>query len=125
MKNLEQVVAENAKGILASTMKEEISELVKESLKNETEKESKEVEMDEQSEDDLDMDIDMDSDMSDTEMSDDDVINLIKSLTIQTPKKRQEEDIVPHDEGRELFKAGLKKIKPENFREFYDLMSNA
>jgi len=61
MKNLEQVVAENAKGILASTMKEEISELVKESLKNETEKESKEVEMDEQSEDDLNMDIDMDS----------------------------------------------------------------
>jgi hypothetical protein len=71
MKNLEQVVAENAKGILASTMKEEISELVKESLKNETEKESKEVEMDEQSEDDLDMDIDMDSDdenMDDVEM---------------------------------------------------------
>jgi len=71
MKNLEQVVAENAKGILASTMKEEISELVKESLKNETEKESKEVEMDEQSEDDLDMDIDMDSNdenMDDVEM---------------------------------------------------------
>lgn len=58
-------------------------------------------------------------------MSDDDVIKLIKSLTTQTPKKRQEEDIVPHDEGRELFKAGLKRIKPENFREFYDLMSNA
>ena len=35
MKNLEQVVTENAKGILASTMKEEIEELVKESL-NET-----------------------------------------------------------------------------------------
>lgn len=32
MKNLEQVVTENAKGILASTMKEEIKELVKESL---------------------------------------------------------------------------------------------
>ena len=32
MKNLEQVVTENAKGILASTMKEEIEELVKESL---------------------------------------------------------------------------------------------
>ena len=71
MKNLEQVVAENAKGILASTMKEEISELVKESLKNEAEEESKEVEMDEQSEDDLEMDIDMDSDdenMDDVEM---------------------------------------------------------
>ena len=71
MKNLEQVVAENAKGILASTMKEEISELVKESLKNEAEDESMEVEMDEQSEDDLDMDMDMDSDdenMDDVEM---------------------------------------------------------
>jgi len=32
MKNLEEAVTENAKGILASTMKEEISELVKESL---------------------------------------------------------------------------------------------
>jgi hypothetical protein len=71
MKNLEQVVAENAKGILASTMKEEISELVKESLKNEAEDESMDVEMDEQSEDELDMDIDMDSDdeeMDDVEM---------------------------------------------------------
>lgn len=33
MKNLEDVIAENAKGILASTMRGEISELVKESLK--------------------------------------------------------------------------------------------
>jgi len=32
MKNLEEAVTQNAKGILASTMKEEISELVKESL---------------------------------------------------------------------------------------------
>ena len=32
MKNVEDVIAENAKGILASTMKEEISQLVKESL---------------------------------------------------------------------------------------------
>lgn len=38
MKNLENVVTENAKGILASTMKEEIEELVKESLE-ETEEE--------------------------------------------------------------------------------------
>ena len=71
MRNLEQVVAENAKGILASTMKEEISELVKESLKNEAEDESMGVEMDDESEDDLDMDMDMDSDdenMDDVEM---------------------------------------------------------
>ena len=32
MKNLEETVAENAKGILASTMKQEIKDLVKESL---------------------------------------------------------------------------------------------
>jgi len=71
MKQVEEAIAENAKGILASTMKEEISELVKESLKNEAEKETKEVEMDEQSEDDVDMEMDMDSDdeeMDDVEM---------------------------------------------------------
>ena len=51
MKNLEQVVAENAKGILASTMKQEISELVKESLKKETD-------MQEQDEDDMEIDSD-------------------------------------------------------------------
>jgi len=32
MKQVEEAIAENAKGILASTMKEEISELVRESL---------------------------------------------------------------------------------------------
>ena len=63
MKNLEQVVAENAKGILASTMKQEISELVKESLKKETD-------MNEQDGDDeLEVDdMEMDSDDSDDSM---------------------------------------------------------
>ncbi len=36
MKNLEDVVQENAKGILGATMAQEISELVKESLTKET-----------------------------------------------------------------------------------------
>jgi len=58
MKNLEEVVSENAKGILASTMKEEISELVKESLKQET---------DEQEEDETDVEIDSMDDMGDEE----------------------------------------------------------
>ena len=58
MKNLEEVVSENAKGILASTMKEEISELVKESLKKET---------DEQAEDEMDVEIDSMDDMGDEE----------------------------------------------------------
>ena len=42
MKNLEEAVTQNAKGILASTMKEEISELVKESLDEVEEAESME-----------------------------------------------------------------------------------
>ena len=39
MKNLEEVISENAKGILASTMKEEIKSLVKESLNEQDEEE--------------------------------------------------------------------------------------
>jgi hypothetical protein len=77
MKNLEEAVSENAKGILASTMKEEISELVKESLTEEeteemTETETSEMkdEMSEQEEDDIEMDIEDDEDEMDIEMDD-------------------------------------------------------
>ncbi len=70
MKSLENVVAENAKGILASTMKQEISELVKESLKTEDDSDldNTTMEVDEQ----LDTDIeDMgDEDSDDNEMDD-------------------------------------------------------
>ncbi len=98
MKNLEEAVAENAKGILASTMKEEIKELVKESIVSEQgeddeiettddemdvdmDSDDMDVDMDSDDEDmDLDMDsdemdMDMDSDIDDTEM-DDEVIDL-------------------------------------------------
>lgn len=53
MKNLEEVIQENAKGILASTMKEEISDLVKESL-NETETEEEMEETESKSDDNVD-----------------------------------------------------------------------
>ena len=67
MKNLEEAVAENAKGILASTMKQEIKDLVKESIVSE--------QGDDETEKDDEMD--MDSDMSDIDMSgDDEVIDL-------------------------------------------------
>lgn len=87
MKNLEEAVTENAKGILASTMKEEISELVKESLSEEEEiemvdmeessKMEEELEMAEQEmeldmedgEEEMDIDMDMESD-EDSEMED-------------------------------------------------------
>ena len=82
MKNLEQVVTENAKGILASTMKREISELVKESLKEaEHDEEMDMTEMDEQDAEDI-MGLDMDSEEEsdeDSEMdmdSDEDEIEL-------------------------------------------------
>jgi hypothetical protein len=65
MKNLEEAVAENAKGILASTMSQEIKELVKESLTEQDDEEiDTEVDMD---------DMEMDTDMDDTEMDDVDV----------------------------------------------------
>lgn len=84
MKNLEETVAENAKGILASTMKQEIKDLVKESLteqdeedeiemdvdmdnEDEMEDESDEMDGDFDMEDEEDMDIDMDDEMEDDE----------------------------------------------------------
>jgi hypothetical protein len=54
MKQVEEAIAENAKGILASTMKEEINQLVKESLS-------------EQEEDEIGLDIDMDDEMDSDE----------------------------------------------------------
>ena len=77
MKNLEEAVAENAKGILASTMKEEIKELVKESLSEQDEDEVEtDVEMDltgdedgdDDSEVEMDMEMDMDTDDEDETM---------------------------------------------------------
>jgi hypothetical protein len=97
MKNVEEVIAENAKGILASTMKEEISQLVKESL---SEQEDDEVEFDteldmldmggevEDMEDSEELDMgreDMDfDDMEDTidmtDMTDEEVIKAFKAM---------------------------------------------
>jgi hypothetical protein len=66
MRNLEEAVAENAKGILASTMKQEIKELVKESLFEQEDED--EVDAD----DDMDMDnMDVDSDNQDMDVEDD------------------------------------------------------
>jgi hypothetical protein len=89
MKNLEQVVAENAKGILASTMKEEISELVKESLKEAEHAE----EMDEQEEDILALD--MDSEESDEEGDDMEMDSDEEEMDIEIDS--EEEDELPID----------------------------
>jgi len=88
MKNLEDVIAENAKGILASTMKEEINELVKESLK---EQDDEEIDVDTMDVDDaatmdtdeVDIDNVEDTDIDDTDvdLSVDDEEEVVKDLT--------------------------------------------
>ena len=83
MKQIEDVLTENAKGILSSTMKEEIEELVKESLNEQEDIEDDDTDLDmeddvEDMEDDMeDEDMDMDMDIEDDEMEDeDDVIDM-------------------------------------------------
>ena len=93
MKNVEEVIAENAKGILASTMKEEISQLVKESLSEQEDEVEVDTELDmdfdmgsdvdnmEDSEDEFDMDFDSDEETIDmTDMSDEEVIKAFKAM---------------------------------------------
>jgi len=84
MRNLEEAVAENAKGILASTMKEEIKELVKESLTEQEDEIDTDVEMDlpmgdemdTDNIDDLEDDEEESDEFGDDEFEDEDVIDL-------------------------------------------------
>jgi hypothetical protein len=101
MKNVEEAIAENAKGILASTMKEEINQLVKESLSEQDmedeveldvdmeDDDTEDVDMDTDNEDEmdmdmnLDMDIDMDSEESPidlTDASDEEILKVFKAM---------------------------------------------
>jgi len=65
MKNVEEAIAENAKGILASTMKEEINQLVKESLSEQDMEDEVELDVDMEDDDTEDVDVDMDTDNED------------------------------------------------------------
>jgi hypothetical protein len=116
MRNVEEVIAENAKGILASTMKEEISQLVKESLsEQETEDE---VEMDTEL-DMVDMDDEVDndeeeigmddmgmSDMGMSDMEDEDTIDLSNASDeeiLKIFKSMSEEDgIIVKKDGKDV-----------------------
>lgn len=103
MKNVEQAIAENAKGILRSTMKEEIGQLVKESLSEQDDEEEvdldsetdtdvevspeeDEMDMDVDNEEEMDMDIDMDMDMDSespidlTGASDEEILKIFKAM---------------------------------------------
>ena len=87
MKNLEEAVTENAKGILASTMKEEISELVKESLSEEEEVDM--VEMEESSE------MEEGSEMAEQEME-------LDIEDVEDMVDMSDEDSEMEDEGEEM-----------------------
>jgi hypothetical protein len=101
MKQVEEAIAENAKGILASTMKEEINQLVKESLSEQSDEDEIELDadmdmsadndevdmdmdmdLDDESED-MDMDFDMDSDETPidlTDASDEEILKVFKAM---------------------------------------------
>lgn len=95
MRNVEEAIAQNAKGILASTMKEEINQLVKESLSEQDMEDEVEldtdIDMDDSvdNEDDMemdmefDMDMDMDSEESPidlTDASDEEILKVFKAM---------------------------------------------
>jgi hypothetical protein len=74
MKNLEEAVAENAKGILASTMRQEIKDLVKESLKEEDDEIEGDDEMEDENE--MEMEDEDEMDMDDMDMEDEDEMDM-------------------------------------------------
>jgi hypothetical protein len=95
MRNVEEAIAQNAKGILASTMKEEINQLVKESLSEQDMEDEIELDTDIDSDmsvdndDDMemdmefDMDMDMDSEESPidlTDASDEEILKVFKAM---------------------------------------------
>jgi len=114
MKQVEDVIAENAKGILASTMKEEINQLVKESLSEQDDDEVElDVDMDDDTEEvDMDMDtdnedeveMDMDLDMTDmdsespidlTNASDEEILKVFKAMG-------EEDGIIVKKDGKDI-----------------------
>ena len=96
MRQVEEAIAENAKGILASTMKEEINQLVKESLSEQDMEDEIELDTDidtdmpVDNDDDMemdmefDMDMDMDSEESPidlTDASDEEILKVFKAMS--------------------------------------------
>ena len=111
MEDLQEALTENAKGILASTMKEEISELVKESLvepvdgveESETDMteqldvedmEDEDEMVDDMSDEDLeDLDLlDVDDDMADNELGDEEEMDMEMGMDMDLPDELEVED---------------------------------
>ena len=97
MKNLEEAVSENAKGILASTMKKEIKDLVKESL-SEQDDEIEQTDMefdDEESEDDIDdTELDVEDDIEDDETDDEELDDDSEETVIDLRNETNPENVL-------------------------------
>ena len=114
MKNLEEIVAENAKGILASTMRQEIKELVKESLNEVDEIEDDEVEMDFDSDDEDEIDSD-DEDEIDFDSDDEDEIDFDSEDEIDFDSDDEDEVIdLTGEEDIDVVMKVFKKMGPDD-----------
>jgi hypothetical protein len=117
VQNLEEAVKQNAKGILASTMKEELKDLLKESLEEEEEateedaKPEEEVEQDvtaddedtdDESEEDVDADVDMnadlDNDETDTDVESDVDMDMDMSTDMDTDSESMDDEASMDDD---------------------------
>lgn len=103
MKNLEELVAENAKGILASTMRQEIKDLVKESL-NEADEDEEEVEDE----------MEFDSDVADVEFGSDEEDEEYEGMDGEDEMEDDEDVIDLTNEPMSTVMKVFKKIGPDD-----------
>ena len=110
MKQVEEAIAENAKGILASTMKEEINQLVKESLSEQDDEDEIETDADidmDADNDDADIDMDADNDEMDMDMDVDTDMNVDTDMDLDMDSQESPIDLTDasDEEILKVFKA--------------------
>jgi hypothetical protein len=119
IQNLEEAINQNAKEILHSTMKEEISELVKESMKNEAEEEDEfevedEIETDDESEEDESEDEFDFEDESEEDESDEDNFDISNLSDISGDDFESDEVVDLTDHSLEDVLKAYKQMSPDD-----------
>ena len=108
MKQVEEAIAENAKGILQSTMKEEISQLVKESLTEQDEEDEIEIDADVDTDadnDEMDMDMGIEADDVDTDDVDMDDVEMDMDMDMDSDESPIDLTDASDEEILKVFKA--------------------
>ena len=103
MKQVEEAIAENAKGILASTMKEEISQLVKESLSEQDE-----------------LDVNLDAEVEDTDA--DNLVDTDVELDLDVPLGDEESTEFEDDEEEEFLDLSDKDLSDDELLKVFKAM---